>query len=107
MTDEEWIKEYEKAVAEVHRKLNVCEKELVDYFVRTDVDQLGSKDWWAKEVQTTLLQDIQRDIGLLAKGINKYRSWRERISRMEREGKLEGGDINSDSLLVYGQYEIR
>tara|TARA_R100001126_G_scaffold19853_2_gene9725 strand:+ start:54 stop:377 length:324 start_codon:yes stop_codon:yes gene_type:complete len=106
MIDEEWIKEYEKAVAEVHRKLNVCEKELVMYFVRTDVDQLGSKDWWAKEVQTRLLHVIQRDIGLLAKGVHKYRGWRERIARMELEGKLEGNDLNSDSLLVYGQYKI-
>jgi len=106
MTDEEWIKEYEKAVAEVHRKLNVCEKELVMYFVRTDVDQLGSKDWWAKEVQSTLIHVIQRDIGLLAKGVDQYRGWRERIARMERKGRLERGDINSDSLLGYGQYKI-
>lgn len=106
MTDEEWIKEYEKAVAEVNRKLDVCQKELVDYFVRTDVDQLGSKDWWAKEVQTSLIHVIQRDIRLLAKGIHEYRGWRERIARMEREGRLERDDINSDSLLVYGQYEI-
>ena len=106
MTDEEWIKEYEKAVAEVNRKLDVCQKELVDYFVRTDVDQLGSKDWWAKEVQTSLIHYIQRDIGLLAKGVHQYRGWRERIARMEREGRLERDDINSDSLLGYGQYEI-
>ena len=73
------ITQYEDAVRDVLRKLENSSKLLNNYFFKTGMEFYNSREWWAKEVQTQLIHQIETDIRLLSKGVDGYDSWKRMV----------------------------